>query len=148
MPPRDNPYMQFNFTVDLGGGIVAGFQEVSGIGMEVATTEYRNGNDPYNHVRKLGGLNKTSDVEFTRGIFGTTELYQWLDQIRNGEVGQVRESVTIRLMAEDHTTVAMMWSLKKARISKYTGGPLNAIASGVAMEKVVLTCERVEAMQQ
>jgi phage tail-like protein len=141
---RANPYMQFNFTVDLGTGIVGGFQEISGIGLEIATTEYRNGNDPFNHVRKLGGLNKASDVTLKRGIFGTTELYQWLNQIRNGDVGQVRESVTIRLMAEDHTTVAMTWSLKKARIGKYTSGPMNAKGNDVAMEEIVMPCERIE----
>jgi hypothetical protein len=45
---RDRPYTQFNFLVDLGDGVTegptAGFQEVSGIGMEVTVTEYRNGN--------------------------------------------------------------------------------------------------------
>lgn len=45
---RDRPYTQFNFLVDLGDGdaeaVQAGFQEVSGIGMEVVVTEYRNGN--------------------------------------------------------------------------------------------------------
>ena len=141
---RDNPYMQFNFTIDLGDGIAAGYQEVSGLGLELTRTEYRNGNDPFNHVRKLSGLNKASDVTFKRGIFGTIELYEWLNQIRNGDVGQVRESVTIRLMAEDHTTVAMTWSLKKATIAKYTSGPLNAKGSDTASEEMILSCERIE----
>jgi len=41
---RDRPYTQFNFLVDLGNGVTegprAGFQEVSGIGMEVTVSEY------------------------------------------------------------------------------------------------------------
>ncbi len=45
---RERPYVQFNFLVDLGtgnsDGFDAGFQEVSGIGMEVTVAEYRNGN--------------------------------------------------------------------------------------------------------
>ena len=51
---RDRPYTQFNFLVDLGTGVTegpaAGFQEVSGIGMEVSLTEYRNGNSKENSV--------------------------------------------------------------------------------------------------
>ena len=46
---RDRPYVQFNFLVDLGTGNTdgpdAGFQEISGIGMEVTVSEYRNGNE-------------------------------------------------------------------------------------------------------
>jgi hypothetical protein len=48
---RDNPYGAFNFrvTVDRFGdpkATPAGFQEISGLGMEVAIAEYRNGRKP------------------------------------------------------------------------------------------------------
>ena len=57
---RERPYTQFNFLVDLGDGITegpqAGFQEISGIGMEMTVIEYRNGNAKENAVVKLTGL--------------------------------------------------------------------------------------------
>ena len=58
MATRDNPYGAFNFMVKLGdtGGedqIVGGFSDVSGLGNEVKYSEYRNGNDKENHVRKV-----------------------------------------------------------------------------------------------
>ena len=58
MATRDNPYGAFNFIVKLGdvGGedqIVGGFSDVSGLGNEVKYSEYRNGNDKENHVRKV-----------------------------------------------------------------------------------------------
>jgi len=69
MPVReDRPYVQFNFVVDLDRNGMdpqsysGGFQEVSGIGMEVTVSEYRNGNDKDNGVRKITGLNKSADV--------------------------------------------------------------------------------------
>jgi T4-like virus tail tube protein gp19 len=53
---RDRPYTQFNFIVDLGDGNTegpsAGFQEVKGLGMEVAVIEYRNGNSKENNVNQ------------------------------------------------------------------------------------------------
>ena len=68
---RDRPYNQFNFLVDLGTGDTdgpdAGFQEISGIGMEVAIAEYRNGNDRENQVRKIPGLTKYANVTLKRG---------------------------------------------------------------------------------
>ena len=53
---RDRPYTQFNFLVDLGDGKTegpsAGFQEVSGLGMELTVSEYRTGNSKENSVIK------------------------------------------------------------------------------------------------
>jgi len=144
---RDRPYVQFNFLVDLGTGTSdgpdAGFQEVSGIGMEVTVSEYRNGNEKENSVRKITGLNKSTDVTLKRGVIGSLTLYQWLNQIRNGDNSALR-TVTITLMNEDHTAAVLTWKLLRARIIKHTSGPLNAKGTDVAMEELVLSYERLE----
>lgn len=144
---RERPYSCFNFLVDLGDGNTegpnAGFQTVSGIGMEVSVVEYRNGNSKENSVMKLTGLNKVADVTLKRGIIGSLSLYQWLDQIRNGDQNALR-TVTIQLQNEDHTAVVQTWKLLRARIIKHTSGPLNATGGDVAMEEIVLAYERLE----
>ncbi len=144
---RDRPYSQFNFLVDLGSGDSegphAGFQEVSGLGMEVAVAEYRNGNSKENSVVKITGLNKTTDVTMKRGIIGSLDLYQWMDQVRNGDQAALR-TVTVRLQSEDHAAVVQTWKLLRARIVKFTSGPLNAMGTDVAMEEIVLAYERLE----
>jgi phage tail-like protein len=144
---RDRPYVQFNFLVDLGTGETdgpeAGFQECSSIGMEVAVAEYRNGNDKGNEVRKITGLAKVSDVTLKRGLMGSLALYQWLNDIRNGNQNALR-TVTIQLMSEDHTSVVMTWKLLRARIVKHVSGPFNAKGSDVAMEEITLAYERLE----
>ena len=143
---RERPYVQFNFLVDLGNGTEgaeAGFQEVSGIGMEVTVSEYRNGNERENSVRKITGLNKVSDVTLKRGVIGSLNLYAWLDDIRNGNQNALR-TVTIQLQNEDHTAVVQTWKLLRARISKHTSGPFNAKGTDVAMEELVLAYERLE----
>ena len=143
---RENPYSQFNFLVDLGTGITegpdAGFSEVSGLGMEVTVAEYRNGNDRENSVRKITGLNKTADVTLKRGVIGSLTLYKWLNEIRNGSQTAAR-TVTIHLLDEERQPV-MTWKLLRARIIKHTSGPLNAKGTDVAMEEMVLACERLE----
>ncbi|MBP7524688.1 MAG: phage tail protein [Propionivibrio sp.] len=144
---RDRPYVQFNFLVDLGNGNTegpeAGFQEVSGIGMEVTVAEYRNGNERENAVRKITGLNKTADVTLKRGVIGSLNLYQWLNDIRNGSQNAMR-TVTIQLQNEDHSSVVQTWKLMRARIIKHTSGPMNAKGADVAMEELVLAYERLE----
>src|SRR6476659_128571 len=144
---RDRPYVQFNFLVDLDGtgntdGVQAGFQECSNIGMEVTVAEYRNGNEKENSVRKITGLNKSTDVTLKRGVIGSLDLYNWLNDIRNGDQGAVR-TVLVHLMNEDHTTVVQTWKLLRARIVKHVSGPFNAKASDVAMEELVLAYERL-----
>jgi phage tail-like protein len=144
---RDRPYAQFNFLVDLGTGQTdgpeAGFQECSEIAMSVDVIEYRNGNEKENSVRKITGLNKATDVTLKRGVIGSLSLYQWLNEIRNGNQGALR-TVVIRLMNEDHTAVVQEWKLLRARIVKHVSGPFNAKASDVAMEELVLAYERLE----
>jgi len=144
---RERPYVQFNFLVDLGDGVTdgyqAGFQEVSGIGMEVTVSEYRNGNHKENAVMKITGMNKSTDVTLKRGVIGSLNLYQWLHQIRNGDQNAMR-TVTIQLQNEDHTGIVMTWKLLRARIIKHTSGPLNAKGTDVAMEELVLAYERLE----
>jgi phage tail-like protein len=145
--PRENPYMQFNFVVDLGDGkgISAGFQEISGIGTEVPVTEYRNGNEQTNNVRKYNGLNKATDVTFKRGAIGTTQLYDWLDQIRTGANNGIRPRVTVKLLSEDHNpqNPVMTWHLLFARAIKITYGPFSGKGNEVAMEEMVLAYEEV-----
>jgi phage tail-like protein len=144
---RDRPYVQFNFLVDLGDGNTegpqAGFQELSGIGMEVTVSEYRTGNARENSVMKITGMNKATDVTMKRGVIGSLNLYQWLDQIRNGDQNAMR-TVTIQLQNEDHTAVVQTWKLLRARIIKHTSGPFNAKGTDVAMEELVLAYERLE----
>lgn len=144
---RDRPYAQFNFLVDLGTGTtdgpVAGFQECSNLGMEVAVAEYRNGNAKENSVMKVTGLNKATDVTLKRGVIGSLDLYSWLNEIRNGDMTQMR-TVRITLMSEDHQQPVATWSLLRARIIKYVAGPFNAKGNDVAMEELTLAYERME----
>ena len=139
---RDRPYTQFNFVVDLGDGVHAGFQEVSAISTEVAVTEYRNGNSRDNSPIKITGLNKASDVTLKRGVVGMLDLYAWLNDIRNGNQNALR-TVTIQLLDEERNAV-QTWKLLRARIVKFTAGPFNAQSSDVALEEIVLAYERLE----
>jgi len=144
---RDRPYPQFNYLVDLGNGVTdgpqAGFQECSEIGMSVDVIEYRNGNEKENSVRKITGLNRTTDVTLKRGIIGSLDLYNWLNDIRNGNQASYR-NVVIHLQNEDHTQIVQTWKLLRARIVKHVSGPLNAKGCEVAMEELTLAYERLE----
>lgn len=143
---RDRPYPPFNFLVDTGGGdpqgVQAGFAEVSGLSIEVQVIEYRNGNAKENAPIKLPGLAKYGDVTLKRGIIGSLDLYQWIDGVRHGDTGL--RNVTIQLLNEDRSAVVQAWKLLRTRIVKHTSGPLDARGHEVAIEEIVLACERIE----
>ena len=98
------------------------------IGSEIAVSEYRNGNDRANEVRKITGLTKAFDVTLRRGIIGSLSLHQWFDEVRNANAGALR-NVTIQLQNEDHTAVVMTWKLLRARPVRHLAGPLHARGS-------------------
>lgn len=145
---RDNPYSAFNFQVDLGKGdvdnIQAGFQEVSGLGMEVTIAEYRNGNDKANHVRKIAGVYKASDVTFKRGLIGALDLWEWIKAQREGSP-LAKRAITVHLRDEAHNDSVMTWKLSGAQPMKWTGPALNAKGGGdVAIEELVVSVETID----
>lgn len=147
MAQRDNPYGAFNFVVRLGtlGGedqIVGGFSDVSGLGNEVKYSEYRNGNDKENHVRKVANTNTTDDVTLKRGVIGDVRLFTWLKETRNG--AHEPQTVTITLLDEAHAPVCS-WTLLSAQPKKWTGPTLAAKGGGeVAMDELSLVAEQIE----
>ncbi|MBX2796891.1 MAG: phage tail protein [Myxococcales bacterium] len=139
MPRTDLPYGAFNFQVSVEGGPRAGFSDVSGLGTELMVAEYRNGDDPENHVQKVAGLHKVSDVTLKRGIINQLEFYQWINEVHGDP--SVRKDVTITLIDESQNPV-MTWKLIRCIPQKWTGPTLAAKAHGdVAMEEIVLAIE-------
>jgi phage tail-like protein len=147
MTVRDNPYGAFNFIVRLGnvGGedqIVGGFSDVSGLGNEVKYSEYRNGNEPENHVRKIANTESVDDVTLKRGVIGDLRLFEWLKATREGDHDP--RTVTITLLTEAKEP-AVRWVLTAAQPKKWTGPTLAAKGGGeVAMEELHLVSEQVD----
>jgi phage tail-like protein len=141
---RLDPYGAFNFKVKLGnaGGDGGGFSDVSGLGNEVKYSEYRNGNDMENHVRKIPNTNTTDDVTLKRGVIGDMALFNWIKATREGTFQ--RQTVTITLLDEARHPVCS-WILTGAQPKKYVGATLAAKGGGeVAMEELHLVAERID----
>lgn len=146
---RDNPYGSFNFrvTVDRFGAansVRAGFQEISGMGIEMTVAEYRNGNEPENHVRKIPGVYKVPDVTLKRGVIGVLDFFTWIRETREGDQA-IRRNVVIELMDETGDNPVMTWTLINALPMKYTAPTLNAKGgTDVSIEELVLSCESMK----
>jgi phage tail-like protein len=146
---RETPYAAFNFLVELEPGQgkepVAGFSEVSGLNTELTVAEYRAGNDPVNHVRKIPGVVKAGDVTLKRGVMGATNLYAWLDPVRRGQIKLAKRDIVVKLLDETRENVVLSWKLRGAMPLKWTGPSLAAKGgTDVAIEEFVLSVESLE----
>jgi phage tail-like protein len=147
---RENPYSAFNFLVALGGTqgdggegtIIGGFSDVSGLGMDVNYSEYRNGNEKFNTARKIPNTHKLDDVTLKRGLVGSTDLFEWIKTVRDGTADP--RNVTVTLMDEARNDVAS-WRLRNAQPKKWTGPTLAGKGGGeVSMEELHLVHEGIE----
>ncbi len=147
---RENAYGAFNFIVALGGDqgdgaegqIIGGFSDVTVGGIDVNYSEYRNGNEKFNTVRKIPNTHKLDDVTLKRGLVGSTDLFEWLKTVRDGTADA--RQVTITLLDEARNPVAT-WRLRRAQPKKWTAPTLAAKGGGeVAMEELHLVHEGIE----
>jgi phage tail-like protein len=147
---RDNPYGAFNYLVTLGGQtgdgapgtVVGGFSDVSGLGVDISYSEYRNGNEQVNTVRKVPNTHKLDDIVLKRGLIGSDDLFAWLKTVRDGTIEA--RPVTITLLDEARRAVAT-WRIRNAQPKKWTGPTLAAKGGGeVAMEELHLVHEGIE----
>ncbi|SRR5579883_756109 len=147
---RDNPYGAFNFIVSLGGAqgsgdpgtIIGGFSDASGLGTEVNYSEYRNGNESFNTVRKIPNTNKNDDITLKRGLMGSDDLFAWLKGVRDGNPDP--RSVTITLLDEARRPV-VEFQLRNAQPKKWVGPTMAAKGGGeVAMEEFHIVHEGIE----
>jgi len=145
---RETPYCAFNFLVNLNGGVdsetpLGGFSDVSGIGTEINIAEYRNGNERENHVRKIPGTHKVSDVTLKRGLVNSQDLWDWIKDVqKQGPLAQRDVSITLR---DEAGNDVQTWTLRGVVPMKYTGPTLAAKGGGdVAMEELTLSAEGME----
>jgi phage tail-like protein len=144
MADRTAPYGAFNFLVEVDGGEpFGGFSDVSGIGTELTIAEYREGSDRENHVRKIPGIHKVTDVTLKRGIVDSSSMWEWIRESRTAGPDAQR-NVTITLLDEARQAV-QRWVLRGVVPMKYTGPTLAAKGGGdVAMEELVLSAEGLD----
>ena len=126
---RETPYSAFNYLVELEPGqgteVIAGFAEVAGLSSEITVAEHRFGNAATNYVTKIPGIYKAGDVTLKRGLIGAENLWDWLEETRNGLLSAKR-NIEIKLQNESRSEVVVTWKLVNSFPMKWTGPSLTA----------------------
>ena len=138
---RVDPYKNFKFLVEIEGITQAGFSECSGFGSEVEVIEYREGGDKVTAARKLPGRAKYPNITLKWGVTDSRELYDWHRAVLQG---QIQRKSGVIILLDDEGNPSVRWAFFEAWPSKWEGPDLCAKGNDVAIETLVITCERVE----
>jgi phage tail-like protein len=144
MAARNDPFAAFNFLVEIQGIAKANFSEVSGLAVEIAAIEYREGGDAPRTVRKLVGLAKYTNITLKRGFTSDLSLWNWVKGVLDGKA--VRAGVTITLLNDQRQPV-VRWNVREAWPCKYEGPDLNAKGNAIAIETLELCHEGFERVE-
>lgn len=138
---RKDPYVGYNFRLEISGTSVAGFSECSGLTFDTDIVEYREGNEQRLSVRKLMGLRKFSQISLKRGYTDNKDLWNWYKNVLNGVVD--RRNGAVVLQDEQHKDV-LRWEWTDGWLTKYEGPTLNAHNNDVTLETIEIAVEHVE----
>jgi phage tail-like protein len=115
------------------------FSEVSGLQVEMQTTDYEEGGEN-NFVHKLPGRLKVSNVTLKRGLVRSNEFLHWLTH--TGLLKPMdRRNVSVVLFDQTGQTVVMRWNFLKAFPVKWVGPQFAADSTTIAIESVELAHE-------
>ncbi len=142
-PP--DPFPAFNFIVKIDDvTLKTGFSECSGISMESDPIEYRNGDEKFNSVRKLGGLAKFGNITLKRGFTqNAKELWEWRKKVIDGKTKDARTNGSITLLDEAREP-ALQWDFEDAWPRKLDGPTFNAKTNEAAIETLEIVVERIK----
>jgi phage tail-like protein len=138
---RDDPYLNFNFRVEIDGIAIAGFSEAKLPEGRVEVVAYREGTDKTSASRLLPGRVEYGPVVLRRGFAGDPELFEWWNDVVQGNV--TRRNLVIVLLDEQRNEVAR-WGIRRAWPSKWVGPDLRGLGNEVAIETLELSHEGIE----
>jgi phage tail-like protein len=132
---RNDPYMAFNFWVQLGGLVAGGFSEVSGLQAEIEVESYREGGLNWFVHRLAGPVRASPNLVLKRGLIDVDLLWPWYASVALGKI--VPQNGTILLLDSERQPVKG-WTFFLAYPVKWIGPQLRAASSTVAVETLEL----------
>jgi phage tail-like protein len=141
---RRDPYLNFNFLVQIDGDTVAGFREADLPEAKIELAAYREGSERGNTIRRLPGRVEYGPLILRRGFAGDRTLFQWWRNVADGNLD--RRNVVVVLRDQSGREVAR-WAFHDTLPTKYTAPSFNARGTDVAIESIELAVEDMELEQ-
>jgi phage tail-like protein len=144
--PRDDPYRNFRFNVEIKGIKVASFAEATIPDSTTDSIDYREGSDKQSYPRKLSGLTKYGALTLKRGLTDSTELYEWRKKVEDSGAINARKDISLVLVDEEGNPKSR-WNIFEAWPTKYSVSGFDAKGNAVMIETFELALENIKRMQ-
>jgi len=132
---RTDPYLAFQYQVEIESVTVGGFSEVTGLQVETEIQEYREGGlNEYMH-RLAGPTRYPSNLILKRGLTDVDILIRWHQQVTQGTIKRFNGSIVLLDISGQER---WRWNFLQAYPVKWTGPTLRANAAEVALETLEL----------
>lgn len=132
---RTDPYLGYNFAVEVEGLVAGGFSEVSGLQIEVEVEEYREGGlNAFIHKR-AGPARYPANLVLKRGITDNKVLWNWYWDVAQGKIQRKNVSILLLNSAGDEK---LRWNFEGAYPVRWSGPGLRAGSNEVAVEVLEL----------
>jgi phage tail-like protein len=135
---RNDPYLGFNFRVEIEGIVVGGFSEVSGLQIEIESESFREGG-VNEYMRQLPGPAKyPSNLVLKRGLTDDDALWSWHRDVVRGQIARKNGSVVLcDLTGEEQ----WRWNFLNAFPVKWLASDFHAGTAEVVIETLELVHE-------
>jgi phage tail-like protein len=137
---RTDPYMNFNFRVEIDGIVSSAFAEVHIPPASLELIEYREGVDPACTVRRLLGRVRYGNLVLRRGITESNELFDWWREACQGNSD--RRNLVVVLLDGQGVEVKR-WGFVRALPARYEAPTLDASGNEVAIETLEIAFEQM-----
>jgi len=131
---RKDPFLTFNFRVEIDGIVSAGFSEVTGLSMETEIETKKEGglNDSEHHFVKT---TKYPNIVLKKGLTDDATIWNWYKNVAHGKIE--RKNGTIHLL-DDIGKTMRSWDFFEAFPIKWEGPAFNASSASIAIESITL----------
>jgi len=135
---RNDPYLGFNFLVEIEGLVLGGFSEVTGLGVEIDVQAFREGG-VNEYMRQIpGGAKYPSNLVLKRGLTDNDALWNWQRDVVRGRIQRRNGSVVLRDARGDEQ---WRWNFQNAYPVKWHGPDLKGGSAEIANETLELVHE-------
>jgi phage tail-like protein len=138
---RSDPYRAYNFTLELDGKIEGYFTHCSDLRVRVTPIRYREGGDGRT-VHYLAGPLENGEIKLQYGLSDSKSLWDWMMTAASGQPS--RKNISLIMQGPDGSGERMRWNLFDSWPCEWRGARLDAGGKEIAIETLILVCERIE----
>jgi phage tail-like protein len=130
---RKDPFLGYNFKLEIDGLIMARFREASGLGKEEATEKE---SKTANSSQKIPGVNTVGHISLKWGNAIDARLWNWHTSVAQGKTERKNGSIVLSDESGEER-----WNFVNGFPTKWTGPAFNADTNDLAIETLEIAHE-------